>query len=355
MTETTMTFLLSILLSPALAGELPPTPNIRMLHDTLLESLDGREKEKAVGQLALTPPNSLRDLPLLFDLFMRIPNQKTRTAVLASISHIGPENSYLEPGFLEFLKLQDPEAVLFGAKGLTQLRSKRAIPQLRGLLKGRFKASSVEDLPLPGERNEWWLRYEALNALAIIEGPTAFDLVKSKVDETPAVARIMAAVYWKKTLPLILLWAKKETTLDRAHEALRASGSTADLRDTRELMLSAIRDPKLEREVRHQLALKVGATSKPEEVAALLKEQAAAAAPETKLMLMAALFASRDPQIIPLLKEQVRANPDAQARMGTLLQIRDMIPADDFRVLAQAMAKDDADADNRKDAAALLK
>lgn len=352
---TMITTLLSLFLSPVFAVESPAIHNVRMLHDTLLESLDRKEKDLAVVRLAQTPPTSLRDLPLLFDVFMRVPDTRTRSAVMAAVSLVGPQNSYLEPGFLEFLKLPDPEAVLFGIKGLTQLRSKRAIPQLRRLLKGRFKARSAEDLPLPGERNEWWLRYEALNALAIIEGPPAFDLVKSKVDETPAVARIMAAAYWKKTLPLVLQWAKSEKTLDRAHEALRASGSSADLRDTRELMLGAVRDPKLDREVRHQLALKAGAVSRPEEVAELLKEQAAAADPETKLMLLAALFASRDPQIVPLLTEQVRSNPDPQARLGALIQLRDMLAPAEFKVLAQAVAQDDADADNRKEAAALLK
>lgn len=346
--------LLSALLAPAWAGEQPPVPpDIRTLHDTALESIDNKEKSRAIQQIAMTPPASLRDLPLLFDLFMRVPDPAAREAVLASVALIGPESSYLEPGFLEFLKLQEPEAVLFGAKGLTRLKSKRAVSELRRLIKGRFKARSAEDLSLPGERNAWWLRYEALNALALIEGPGAFETVKAKVDETPAVARIMASVYWKRTLPLILLWSQRAATLDRAHEALRSSGSTADLRETRGLMLSALRDPKVEREVRHQLALKVGVTSKPEEVAELLKEHAAAADPDTKLMLMAALFASRDPQIIPLLKEQARSNPDPQVRMGSLIQIKDMIPAEDFHALAQAMAKDDADADNRKEAASL--
>lgn len=348
--------LLSAALLTAFAGELPVgSPDLRTLHDTVLESTSNKERALALRQLAQTAPRGLRDLPLLFDLFMRHPTPETRTAVLDCLALLGPESSHLEPGFLELIKLPEPEAVLLGIKGLARLKSQRAVPELRKIVKSRFKARNAADLPLPGERNEWWLRYEALSALADIEGPKAFSLVKSKIDETPAAARILASSYWEEALPLILSWSKKPETVERAHEALRASPATAVLRRTREPMLAALRDSKIDRETRHQLALKIGPTSQPEEVAQLLKEHAASSNPETKLMLLAALFSSRDPQTTPLLKEIAKSDGDPRTRIGSLIQLKDMLPAQEFRPLAEAMAKDDPDAENRELAASLLK
>jgi hypothetical protein len=348
--------LISASLLPAFAGEFSAgRPSLRALHDTVLESTDNNEKALALRQLSQTAPTSLRDLPMLFDLFMRHPTPQARAAVLDCVALLGPESSHLEPGFLEFVKLTEPEAVLLGIKGLARLKSQRAVPELRKIVKGRFKARNAADLPLPGERNEWWLRYEALSALADIEGPKAFSLVKSKIDETPAAARILASAYWEQALPLILSWSKDPETLERAHEALRSSPTAAVLRRTREPMLAALRNSKVDREVRHQLALRIGLTSEPEEVAQLLKEHAASADPETKLMLSAAIFASRDPQIVPLLKEHAKSNDDPRTRIGSLLQLKDMLPEQEFRPLAEAMAKDDPDAENREMAASLLK
>lgn len=337
------------------AAQLPAAASLRVLHDAALAAVDPQEKSRALRQIAQTSPQTLGDLPLLFDIFMRDSSREARAAVLDSIARLGPESAHLEPGFLEFLKLPEAEAVLFGMKGLARLKSQRAVAELRKIAKGRFKAPRAAELALPGERNEWWLIYEALSALADIEGPKAFALIKSKVRQTPSVARLLTVCDWEKTLPLVLSWSKNEKTLERAHEALRATPPAAQLRRARPAMLAALRDSRTEREVRHQLALKVGLSSEPSEVAQLLEEHAAAADAETKLMLSAALFASQDPQIIPLLKDYARSHGAASTRIGCLLQLKNMLSRDEFRPLAEDFSKNDPDAENRELAASLLK
>lgn len=339
----------------ASTAELSVADDLRILHDTVLSTVDPREKSRSLRQISQNAPKTLGDLPLLFDVFMRDASRQARSAVLDSIALLGPESSHLEPGFLEFLKLSEPEAALFGMKGLARIKSPRAAAELRKIAKTRFKAPRAADLALPNERNEWWLIHEALSALADIEGPKAFPFIKSKVSQTPAAARILAVSDWEKTLPLILHWSKNGKTMERAHEALRAAPSIQAVRRARPAMLTALRDPRTEREVRHQLALKIGLSSEPAEVARLLQEHATATDPETKLMLSAALFASRDPQIIPLLKDYARSHGDVSTRIGCLIQLKSMLSPEEFRPLAEAVAQDDADPENRELAASLLR
>ena len=61
----------------------------------------------------------------------------------------------------------------------------------------------------------------------------------------------------------------------------------------------------------------------------------------------AALFSSRDPQVAPLLLRFAKEDPQPAIRTGARLQLKDMLPATDYRALLEWAAKNEPDAENR--------
>jgi hypothetical protein len=180
--------------------------------------------------------------------------------------------------------------------------------------------------------------------------------LRRKAAEAPAVARLMAMYLWKESLPDIVKWAgSRGAGKEIAHEALTADISLSALRESRAEMLSILRDRKSDRELRHQLALKVGASSTPEEIDALLAEQASAKDPETRLTFSAALFASRSPKTVPWLKKVCTEDPDPKIRLGGLMQLRLLLPPAEVRPFLEAAAAKDPDPENRQSAGEMLK
>jgi hypothetical protein len=166
----------------------------------------------------------------------------------------------------------------------------------------------------------------------------------------------MALHLWKESLPDIVKWSGgKGAAKERAHEALTAEVPVSALRQTRARMLAILRDPKADRELRHQFALKTGICSTPEEIDELLAEEASAGNPEIRLSLRAALFASRSPRTVPWLKSLAAHDPDPKMRMGALLQLRLLLSPAELHPLLDAAAAKDPDPDNRQSAEGLLK
>lgn len=335
----------------------PMPPGIVDLHDAFIETIDAAQKQRALTQLSRTPPLTQRDVQALFDLFMRFPEQSVRQAALDSLGLLDQKNVHLEPLFLRYLEEPDAEAVLFGIKGTLRLRSPVALPLIQKLAKRPFAFESPQDTPILAEKNAWWVQYEALAALAQWEKAKALPLLSKKASEAPSVARIMASWLWKDSLPLLARWTASSRGRNRrkAQEGFAAEVPVPVLREAMPEMLKILRDPKADKELRHQLAIKVGLASTPEEVGALLREYESLKDPQTRLMLSAALFASRDPQVLPLLVQHAKEHADPRIRAGALVQLKDMLPPAQHRALLEWSAQKDPDPDNRQDAARQLR
>lgn len=350
----TLIALIAVLHCPALAA---PTRGLTELHQTFLQELDPAKRVQALEEMSRATPKTTRDVQALFDLFSRFPTAQVRAAVMGSVSRIDPRSvGTLENAFMEYLREPEPESVLFGINGALRLRSSLALPIIHDIAKKSFQHKNPQDALVLSERNAWWTQYEALSALAQWEGVKVYALLKARSEQAPQVARIMGTFLWEKTLPQALSWAGGGATpRERGMQALKAPADVSSLRQTRPTLLAKVLDTKSDRDVRHELALKLGLCSTPEEIAGLLTEYDTAKDPDTRLMLSAALFTSRSPQVIPLLRRHVREAPEARTRMGALIQLIDMLGPEQARAELEWSAKNDPDEENRKDVAELLR
>jgi hypothetical protein len=348
----------TLLLLASLAGAqlTDPSPTgVKRLHDDFTEVTDEKPRAAILAQLARTRPETPADVDALYDLFMRFTDDRVRSAALRSLSLMNPSSPYLEPVFERYLSQPEAESKLFALKGILRLRDENALSEVRKIALRKFALKNVDDTTLVGERNNWWVQYEALSVLAQWKPEEALPLLAKKSSEAPGVARLIGAHLWKEAFPQIVAWSKSSSIddRDRARRALEAPAPSAALRATRDEMLKAVRDPKAPRGLRHQFALKLGVSSTPAELPPLIQEHDAAADPDTKLMLAALLFASRDKQVAPVLIAYLKENPDPNIRAGALVQLRDMVDAKEFAALAAWAEKNDPDEANRKAAAAV--
>jgi len=334
-----------------------PRPNLLELHARFVEATDEPTRRSVLELLARTPPETNRDVESIFDLFMRFTEPPVRKAVMSSLRLMDPGSQRLETTFISYLELPENEAKIFGINGALRLRSRRALPLIEKLAQQRFSHKSPGETPVLADRNTWWAQFEALSALAQWQGAEVLPLLRRKADEAPAVARLLGLYLWPQALPDIVKWASASgpAAAEKAHEAFNADVPQADLRATRARLVGLMNDPRSKRELRHQAALKVGLCSTPEEVDALLAQEAAAANPETRLMLRAALFATRNPRTVAWLKKLAADDPEAKTRLGALIQLRLLLPAAEVRPLLEAAAARDADPDNRETTAEMLK
>lgn len=335
----------------------PAPPDIAGLRDAFVETLEDQQKAEILQSIARTPAVTSNDVQALYDLFMRFSDNAVRESVLRSLDLASPHSPHLEPVFLRYMEEPEPESVLFGIKGALRIRAAGALPLIRKIARRSFAFKSPQDTPLLSEKNAWWTQYEALSALAQWEGPKTVSLLMSRASEAPAVARIMALFVWKESLPQFVKWSESHgaDNQERAKQALSAPVPAKALRETRPEMMRILRDPKADKELRHQIALKVGFSSSEEGIGELLKEYEALKEPETKLMFSAALFASRSRQVVPLLTQHAKEHPDPRIRAGARVQLKDMLPAAEYRALVEWASKNDPDPDNKRDAAEELK
>lgn len=323
-------------------------PSVRQLRDAFVEAVDDSKKQQYLNQIAKTPPQSVGDVEALYDLFMRFPMSAVRNATLDSLAMLQPNAQAAEPQILNYIQQDDPASVLFGIKAAVRIRSLAALPLIKKIAERKFNASNASEGRRLDDRNAWWAQYEALAALAQWEGKDALPLLEKKAKEAPMVAKIMAMYLWPESLDRVASWARGGAAdRERAAAALDAPIPLSALRQTRSRMLALVRDPKQPMELRHQLALRAGTCSTPTEVAALLKEQAAAKDKDTRRLLAAALFASRDSQVAPLLLKYAKEDPQPGVRAGARVELREMLPADQYRDLLEWTVKNDPEPENR--------
>ena len=325
------------------------------LHERFVESVEDDSRRAVLEEISRAHPQTQRDIKSLFDLFMRFPQPAVRDTVMGSVRRLDQNDSGLEPAFMEYLKLSESEARIFGINGAFRLRSLRALPLIKEIAAQRFSFKSPGETPILSDKNLWWTQYEALSALAQWQGAQALPLLRSQAEKAPAVARLMSIYLWNESLPDIIKWAGSRGSAESAHEALTADVPLTALRKTRAKMLAVLRNPKSDRELRHQLAIKVGISSTPEEIDSLLAEQTAAQDSESRLTLSAALFASRSPKTVPWLKKIASEDPDAKIRLGGMMQLRLLLPPAETRPFLEAASANDPDAENRQSANEMLK
>ncbi|MDE1975844.1 MAG: hypothetical protein KGL04_10355 [Elusimicrobia bacterium] len=315
------------------------------LHDDFVSSTDRADQFRILSEISQTKPQSARDLDDLFDLFARYPQKETRAAAVAAINRISPDDYAFAPLLRDYLSQPDPKTQFFAILAELRLRDPKALPLIKELAEQKFAIKSAANTPFSGQRDAWWTQYEALDALAAWEGDDAFTLVKKQALAAPDVARILAARFWPKALPLFADWAAsgRQNRRNAAHQGLSADVAAADLLPTRAAMLKLVLDSGEPADVRHFLALKVGLCSDDAQVAALIQKREKTADAETKLYLLGAIFASRSPKAVPLLEEDLKTNPDPAARRGALIELKEIANPADFRTLALWAAQNDAD------------
>lgn len=310
-------------------------PGVALLKERFLGATEEPVRAKVLDQIAGTTPVSAQDVAALFDLFSRFPDPVLRRRVMDSLSRLQPENPQLEPLFSTYLRQTEPESQLFGINGAFRLRSRQGLPLVRAIAEKKFTAPSAAAINALSDRNQWWAQYEALSALAQWEPERTFPLLREKVKETPAVARLMGEFYWRRTWPDLVKWAASSAASDhdRAVEAAGAPIEPAEARATRAEMLAFVRDPKSDDEVRHRLALKVGASSTDPEVDDLAQEHERAADDKMRLVWAAAVFAAHSQKSVPLLTRYARQSPDEMTRDGARAELVDLLGEERVKAL----------------------
>lgn len=325
-----------LLLLAALAHAQVAGPTVSSLKERFLAALNEKERAQALAQIETTPPASAQDVAALFDLFSRYSDPALRRSVMASVAKLEPPNPALEPLFVDYLGQPEPEAQLFGINGAYRLRSTRALPLVKRIASRKFSAVDAASISVLSQRNAWWAQYEALSALAQWEGEKSHSLLLAKAKESPAVGRLLGQFFWRRTMAGELQrWARSEDSDDRrrAIEFADAAIEPEDARATRAEMLALMKDAALDEQLRHKLALKIGASSTDEEAAALAQEHDAVKDPRQRLFYAAAAFASRQTSVAPLLARYARESPDELHRRAARLQLVDMLGEDKANAL----------------------
>lgn len=343
-----MSAILSLFAAAALA-QYPAPPTAHALYEKFIETVDAGAKAKVLEDLARTPATNSADVQGLYDMYMRFPDERVRRAALGSLQLMSPAAVSAEPLITRCLGDSELDSVLFGLKGALRLRSASLLPLVKKIAGRKFRHQTPADAAAVTERNAWWVQYEAVAVLAQWQGPEALPLARRKAAEAAGVARVLGQHYWEETLSDSLEWTRGDAReRARAYEALDAPAPLPALRNTRETMMKFVADRAADAEARHKLALKIGASSKPEEVPALLAAHEAAADEYTKKIWAAAAFATHDPQIVPLLTRYAKENAEPLVRLGARIQLKDMLPPSEYRALLEWAAKSESDPQNRE-------
>ena len=315
--------------------------SVTVLKDRFIEATNAAERTTVLDQIAKTSPVSGQDVAQLFDLFSRFTDAYTRDSVMASLSRLAPGNPQLEPLFMTYLRQPEPEAQLFGINGAFRLRARAALPIIRSIAGRKFSASSVTENNMMSERNNWWTQYEALSALAQWEPEKSLPLLERKGQESAKVGSLLGRYYWRQTLPKLHAWSNEGHLIASERAALAAAApiDLADARATRAQMLALFRDPKIDAEIRHSLALKIGVSSDDAEASVLVSEHDAVKNDAERLLWATAAFSTRSPKVIPLLVRYAAQTGNEALSKGATAQLVDMVGEAEARSLIDAEKK----------------
>ncbi len=301
--------------------------SVGLLKERFIEATDEPSRNKILNQLAATQPISAQDVSALFDMFSRFSDPVLRKKVMESLALIDPSSPQLEPLFISYLHQPEPETQLFGMYGAYYVRSRQGLPLVRKIAERKFEAADAAAISLLSSRNAWWTQFDALSVLCQWQGEKILPLLRKKSDESAAVARLLGHFFWRQTFPDLKRWAESSdaNVREKAVQAAGAQIEKAEARATRAGMLDILRDPKADEEVRHRLALKVGASSTDAEVVELIAEHDATKDAKMRLLLMAAISYSRNPKAVPLLVRYARDSTDEIIRKGARAELVDLV------------------------------
>jgi hypothetical protein len=311
--------------------------SVSTLKARFIGATEEAERVKLLDEISATRPASAQDVSALFDLFSRFSDPDLRAKVMTSLSRIDPSSPQLEPMFISYLHQPEPETQLFGINGAFRLRSRQALPLVRKIAERKFEAADAASISLLSSRNAWWTQYEALSALAQWEGDKSLPLLRRKCEESSAVARLLGRFFWRQTFPDIKAWAESgdANVREKAVQAAGAPIDPSDARATRDGMLEIVRDAKADEEVRHRLALKVGASSTDAEVEALIAEHDKAGDEKLRQLLVGAVSYSHSRKAVPLLVRYARESPDETIRQGARAELVDLVGEGEAKALTE--------------------
>lgn len=328
---------------------IPATWTLRQLVRRHTESFERKEKDALLKRIGTTKPASLKDLRALLNLYDR-GAPETQLHVQSSLDLLSPADSAFAPFFMALVENGDAKLQIYAIAGLVRLGHRAAEPRLRKIASAEFKHREPTLLMMPTDNARWRAQFEALRALAIWDREEALKagvlpLLLKKSAEAPPVAGLAARYYWEKGLKRFVRWAESKSELDRRRAAFawRTRVPRGDLRETVGLLRGIVLDRRKNPELRHQASVKLGLAADADEVALLLKERKRSIDEQTRLLLTAALFASRDPRAIPILVEYVKTNPSPASRAGALTQLRGMMPKKKYGALLEWVIDNDTD------------
>jgi hypothetical protein len=326
--------LLALALSaPAFATEALPVSELKQRY---VSAVERAEKDAALDQLAVTAPRGAGDVSALLDLFSRFSDARARRAALASLA-LSPVHSSLEPLALSSLDSSEPETVFFGVHVAEKTGTRAALDALRALASRKLGRSRGEDSALVTERGQWSAQYEALDVLAGLEGAKTLPLLRMRMAESPSVGAIIGRRFWASDWDELrrLAGSKRDAEREAAREAAASPIEPGDARVTRAGMLAAVADASLDKEFRHLVALKAGASSDDAEAEELARRHDAAPGQEERLLWAAALFASNRPAAAPLLARYAREDLDEGRRRNAREQLTRLVGGERAKALIE--------------------
>ena len=328
-----------VLLAASLAGAQTAgsvgSTSVSLLKERFVEATDEPTRTKLVDQISATRPVSAQDVSALFDMFSRYADPGLRKKVMDSLALIDPSSPQLEALFISYLNQPEPETQLFGIYGAFYVRSRQGLPLVRKIAERKFEAADASAISLLSQRNEWWTQFDALSVLAQWQGEKVLPLLRKKADESSAVGRLLGQFFWRQTFPDLKAWSESSdaNVREKAVQAAGAQIEPAAARATRDGMLDIVRDPKADQEVRHRLALKVGACSTDAEVEALIAEHDKAKDDTMRLLLMGAVAYAHSPKAVPLLVRYARDSQDELFRKGARAELVDLVGEEQAKTL----------------------
>lgn len=337
--------------APAAEPVLPADLTVTQLSLRFIEAHQPASQEAILERLARAKARNVDDARWLLNLYKRH-YSLVRRAVEHSLALLSPNDKHLEPFFLAVLEEDDPYFKMFAILGALQLRSEPALPAIRKIAGEKFAQPTPTLIMNPKDANDWNVRFQALRALSAWRDPEALALLRKRAREAPPVARLIARHYWRESLEQIVEWSESRKRLEAelGRTAWSSPVPLEDLRATMPRLREIVLDSRKKDGTRHQAAIKLGLAATGEEVERLLKLRAEASNETTRLLLTTALFASRDPRVIPLLVEYVKTDRSPISRAGALHQLGGMMPPAEYRELLEWVAANDPDEENRKEA-----
>jgi hypothetical protein len=304
------------------------------------------EKDQILQRLGQVKPKSGADITWLLNLFNRDHLEARRSAEL-SMALLSPRDKRFSPYFLRLLNDSDPFMQMFGLMGMTSLQEKRATERIQEIADQKFKYPQPQIKMSPTEANAWRVQYQALSTLGEWDAPGTMALMVKRSKEAPPVASLLARFYWEKSLPKFVKWTESRRNKERGLYGLKARIPVEILRKTTPQLEEIVRNKRRKKETRRLAALQLGFALTGEEVQRLIRQRRSESDEKTKLMLTAAIFASRSPQSVPLLINFVKKNPSATQRAGALYQLGKLMPPLEFTALLKWVIDNDPDQENR--------